>query len=72
MTLRLTPGAPKDACTVDVTPRRLQSLKVTKGGKIRWAVRGEAGGEVTADQWSLITIPSVRVTKSGTRLRIEK
>jgi len=30
------------------------------------------GGEAVADQWRLITIPCVRVTKSGTRLRIEK
>ena len=72
MTLKLTPSAPKDDCTVDVTPRRLQAMKVTKGEKVRWAVEGGASGEATADPWRLITVPSVRVTKSGTRLRIEK
>jgi hypothetical protein len=72
MTLKLTSGTPSDDCTVDVTPRRLQALKVAKGEKVRWAVQSGASGEVTADPWSLMTIPSVRVTKSGTRLRIEK
>jgi pimeloyl-ACP methyl ester carboxylesterase len=72
MTLKLTPGAPKDNCTVDVTPRRLQKFKVHKGQKIRWSVRDGMDGEVTADQWCLITIPSVRVTKADTRLQISK
>ncbi len=72
MTLKLTSGAPRDDCTVDVTARRLQAFKVTKGEKVRWAVQSGASGEVAADRWSLVTIPSVRVTKSGTRLRIEK
>jgi hypothetical protein len=45
---------------------------VAKSEKVRWSVQDGARGEVTADQWSQITIPSVRVTKLGTRLRIEK
>jgi pimeloyl-ACP methyl ester carboxylesterase len=71
-TLKLTASAPKDECTVDVTPRRLQALKVVKGDKVRWAVQGGTTGEVTADRWGLITVPSVRVSKSGTRLRVDK
>ena len=57
---------------MDVTPRRLQVFQVAQGETVRWAVPGSAGGEVTADPWGLITIPSVCVTKSGVRLRIEK
>jgi len=72
MTLKLTSSAPRDDCTVDVTPRRLQALKVANGEKVRWAAENGASGEAVADQWRLITIPCVRVTKSGTRLRIEK
>jgi hypothetical protein len=72
MTLKLTDGAPKDDCTVDVTPRRLQAFKVAKADKLRWTIQGGASGQVTVDPWRLITIPSVRVAKSGTRLRIEK
>lgn len=52
--------------------RRLQAFQVTQGEKIRWSLPDGASGEVTADQWRLITIPSVTVTKSGTRLRIAK
>jgi hypothetical protein len=72
MTLKLTPGAPKGECTVDVTPRRLQAFKVTNGEKVRWSVQGGASGEAVADQWALVTVPSVRVARSGTRLRIER
>ncbi|NUQ61637.1 MAG: prolyl oligopeptidase family serine peptidase [Pirellulales bacterium] len=72
MTLKLTPGAPRDECTVDVTPRRLQALQVAQGEKFRWDIQGGDSGEATADQWRLVTIPSVRVTKAGIRLRIEK
>jgi hypothetical protein len=72
ITLKLTPTAPRDECTVEVTPRRLQAFKVGKGEKVRWTAGRSAQGEVMADQWRLITIPSLRVTKLGTRLRIEK
>jgi pimeloyl-ACP methyl ester carboxylesterase len=68
-TLKLTPSAPQNDCTVDVTPRRLQAFRAIKGEKIRWSVEGGARGEITAD---LITVPAVRVTKSGARLRIAK
>ena len=57
---------------MDVTPRRLQVFQVAQGETVRWAVPGGSGGEVTADPWGLITIPSVRVTKSGVGPRIEK
>lgn len=72
ITLKLTPSAPRDDCTVNVTPRRLQTLNVAEGEKVRWTIQSGASGEATADQWRLITIPCVRVTKSDTRLRIEK
>lgn len=72
VTLKLTPRAPRDECMVDVTPRRLQSLKAVKGQRFRWSIQGGVKDDVAADRWGLITVPSVRVTKLGTRLRVEK
>jgi hypothetical protein len=72
MALKLTPGAPKEECTVDVTPRRLKAFKTAKDEKLRWSIQGGATGEATVDQWGLITAPAVRVTKSGVRLSIER
>ncbi|MFO0819653.1 MAG: hypothetical protein U1A77_17025 [Pirellulales bacterium] len=39
MTVRLIPQAPRDACTVDLTPRRTQQFKLAPGTKVRWQNR---------------------------------
>ncbi|HUS90366.1 MAG TPA: hypothetical protein VM695_00905 [Phycisphaerae bacterium] len=77
MTVALLAGAPKDECTVNVTPRRLQQLKPRPGQAFAWTAAGAAGGgeaaqrgTVTADKWGLLTLENVRVTKGGSRLRI--
>ena len=71
MTLWLARNAPEQSCTVDVTPRKLQVFQVKPGDRVTW-VAGDQSGQVTADQWGLITIPAVRITQDGTRLRIGK
>ena len=74
MTIALTEKAPEDKCTVDITPRRLQTFRSRPKQKFQWS--NSAGGktiqsgEVTADKWGLITLKSVIVTKTGSRIVI--
>jgi len=71
-------GAPEDACTVDITPRRLQKLKVRPGQSFTWTAApvGDGGkaasGDVKADKWGLVTLERVTVTRDGTRVRIAR
>src|SRR4029078_94687 len=74
--LKLNKQAPKDACTVDVTPRRCLQFRAREGRKVRWRSAAADGaevqsGEVEADQWGLVTAPAVQVTKGGNRLTLE-
>jgi hypothetical protein len=78
MTVALMQPAPKDRCTVDVTPRRLQRLEARPGQSFAWTNAPAGGGKavqsgkVTADKWGLITVEGVQVTKGGNRLRISR
>jgi len=78
MTVGLTKNAPKDECTVDITPRRCQKLRAKPGEKLKWANTSLAEnkeaqrGELTADETGLITLPKVTVTKGKNRIRITK
>lgn len=78
MTLGLIDKAPKDACTVDVTPRRCQQFKLKPGQRVKWTVAppGEGttaqSGEAAADRWGLVTLRGVRVGKGKSRVRIER
>lgn len=74
--LRLNRQAPKDECTVDVTPRRCLQFRAREGLKVRWRNLTPEGaeaqsGEVAADAWGLVTVPDVRVTRGGNRLILE-
>ncbi|MBF0258914.1 MAG: right-handed parallel beta-helix repeat-containing protein, partial [Desulfamplus sp.] len=68
--------APADACLVDITPRRLQSLSLAPGQVINFtntdnttaAVVGS--GQVIADKYGLITIEQTKVSKGGNRITI--
>lgn len=67
-------SAPKDNCTVDITPRRLQKLKAKAGQIFTWT-NASAGtelqsGEVTADEHGLITLEKVTVMKAKNRISI--
>jgi len=74
MTVALTSNAPKDECTVDITPRRLQHLRSASGRKFGWTNVCEGKkiqtGRATADQWGLITLPKVIVSKKQNRISI--
>jgi hypothetical protein len=76
MTLCLSPRAPRDSCTVDLTPRRCQRFKPQPGQKLTWTNTsvGEAkiiqSHTVVADQWGLVTLENVVVAKGKNRLRL--
>jgi len=76
LTLRLNQKAPKSECTVDVTPRRCRQFKPKAGARMRWTNTASAdareiqSGDVSADQWGLVTISQVRVSTGGNRLTI--
>ena len=78
MTVGLVDKAPKDHCTVSITPRRLQNLKPVRGEKFRWtntpvgSDKAIQSGEIVADNSRLLTIPQVTVTKGKNRVAIRK
>ena len=76
MVLKLNKQAPKDGCTVDVTPRRCFQFRAREGTKVKWRNQGADGadlqsGEVAADKWGLVTVAGVQVNKLGNRLTLE-
>jgi pimeloyl-ACP methyl ester carboxylesterase len=76
MTVGLIDRAPQDACTVDITPRRVQQFKPAPGTQVRWTNRslagggGEAAGNATVDQLGLITLPGMKIGKGRSRITI--
>ncbi len=85
ITVYLIRSAPKDECTVNITPRPCRTFKPMPGTKLKWtnsrksgsAVGGDArreiqSGEVTADKWGLVTLEQVKVTKAGNRIKITR
>lgn len=76
MDLVLCADAPKDACAVDVTPRRCQRFKPRPGAKLIWTNTALAErkiiayGEALVDQWGLATVPKVAVSRGGNRLSL--
>jgi len=78
MTVGLIVKAPKDTCTVDITPRRCQKFKPKPGEKVKWTNTGLSGnravqsGEATADKWGLVTLEKVAVAKGRNRIRIAR
>jgi pimeloyl-ACP methyl ester carboxylesterase len=75
MILRLGRKAPRDECTVDVTPRRCRAFRPRPGTRMRWSATVDGKeiqkGEAAADAWGLVTAQGVKVGKRGTSLRIE-
>lgn len=76
MTVALVDRSPAEACTANVTPRRLQRFKPSPGRAYSWTNTALASGKtvqsgkVKADRWGLVTLDAVKVTKGGNRLRI--
>jgi hypothetical protein len=78
MTVRLSPQAPQDSCTVDLTPRRCQRFKPQPGAEFTWINTSVNEGKViqsytvVADQWGLLTLENVAVAKGKNRIRIAR
>jgi hypothetical protein len=74
MSIGLIAKAPKDECTVDLTPRRLQQFKVKAGEQVKWTSTSGGkevqSGVVTVDKHGLATIERLKVVKAGNRIRI--
>ncbi len=74
MTIGLVEKAPKNDCTVNITPRRLQKFKPKPGQKVRWINTSLPDnkqlqtGRATADKHGLITLEGVRIGKTKNRL----
>jgi hypothetical protein len=68
--------SPQPTGAVDVTPRRLQQFKLQPGDRVEWS--NSAGstviqkGELVADQWGLVTLPQVQVSRSGSRILVSR
>lgn len=66
-----------DSVTVDVTPRRLQRMRLDPGVVVRWFVERLPDGapiqqgSTLADSLGLVTAPQVRVLRAGVRVRFE-
>jgi pimeloyl-ACP methyl ester carboxylesterase len=77
MTVLLATNAPRDECTVDLTPRRLHRLSHIPSQQFQWTNRSlrnnsiRQSGQITADQNGLITVEGLQVGKGKNRIRIE-
>jgi len=71
-------GAPKDRCTVDLTPRRCQRFRGQPGEKLKWtntslgSTKVIQSGTVAADQDGLVTLEQIVVGKGGNRIQIQR
>jgi hypothetical protein len=59
--VKLSNDLAKAEMTVDVTPRWCQKFKPEAGQKFRWTNSAGGSGDVTADQWKLVTVEKVRI-----------
>lgn len=77
MTVLLDAKAPKDSCTVDLTPRRVQKFKTPAGTTCIYTVTDVQGGKesasvtVTADEYGLVTLPQIPLAKGKNRVKIQ-
>lgn len=76
MTVGLTDTAPKNQCAVDITPRRLQSLKIVPSRTYKWNNTCEGKviqtGAATGDKYGLVTIRGALVNEKTNRITISK
>jgi len=76
MTVILKPSAPKDTCTVDLTPRRLQHFRTPNGSRFTYTVTDPqtnkvlATGQAAADEHELLTLKQIPLVKGDNRVRI--
>jgi hypothetical protein len=75
MTVYLHESCPREDCTVDLTPRHCRLFRPRPGQRFTWSNttadgRRVGSGEIAADQWGLVTIEKLTVTKSRHRIVI--
>ncbi len=76
MTVYLLSTAPEDSCTVDVTPRRCQNFDPVPGTVLNWTNTDVgtgaeiARGTAVVDEYGLVTLPGLTLTKAPTRIEI--
>jgi hypothetical protein len=76
MTVYLAKSAPKDTCTVDLTPRHRRKFNPKAGQTFTWtntdlATKKVVGsGTVKADKWGLVTLKQITVGKGRNRVVI--
>ena len=76
ITIALHDKAPASEALVDVTPRRLQKLRVETGDRFSWSNTDTYSGrvvqtaEIAADDLGLVTLPQVIVSKGANRIRL--
>jgi pimeloyl-ACP methyl ester carboxylesterase len=76
LTVGLLDKAPKDGCSVDLTPRRLQKFRTPRGAKFAYTVTDVKGGkelsrsEAVADENGLLTLVQIPLVKGENRVRI--
>jgi len=69
-------AAPLDACTVDLTPRRCQAFKAKPHQAFAWTNvacddgKVIASGRTVADEFGLVTIKQLKITKAKHRISI--
>lgn len=74
MTVYLILAASQDACTVDITPRRCRSFMPISGNVCQWSNIDIASsqqiesGTVTPDQYGLVTLQRLTVSKTKNRI----
>lgn len=77
ITVGLVDRAPEEACTVDITPRRLQELELRPDKQVTWTnlslpERAELQtGKATVNRYGLVTLEKVRVTKTKNRIVLQ-
>jgi hypothetical protein len=78
VTVILLDKAPKAACQVDLTPRRLQKFRTPHGSKFTYSVtdvptgKQLTRGEATADEYDLLTLPQIPLEKGKNRVSIQR
>jgi len=78
MTVYLVKGSPEESCTVDVTPRHCRKFTPAGNQSFKWTNTDLASkeviqsGQVKADQWGLVTLTGLKVSRGRNRIVIFK
>lgn len=78
MTVGVGPEAPKVEGVVNVTPRRCQRFRLKPGENLVWSNTRMSDGEIVqsgtvlSDEWGLVTLEKVTISKGMNRLAIRK